>query len=567
MIKNTSSIRTRVSAPLRLAAATLLGIFFVFARWYSNYSPHWDDPAVLGASAESPIHWFTLGYSQYFLAFPEWNQPLWNFLRPGANAIVRLDQLLFRTHYAFYFLLYYLGQFLLIWIVVLLARELGVREKWLLLLAFLLAIEPAFFSTGLIQISDQFDVWCGLFTVAAFFFLTRRQYVLALISLMLAVFTKESALYAPVAAAFTVAYGTRRKVLASTMLLPLAAWVAARRFLFIAPGLKGVYAVSGSPKEFVLNAVKGMLYWPNGLLQDVTHTSLADDLLHSLRTPIFLLANVFLWILLLAIGIKLIRRDKADLLSPLTVFVWLSGALSFGVLVAHEPRFGGSIYPLELLLLAVASSALPISRLRTGSLVALCLMAPAFLWNMFSLVPRMDDHRREQDAMMRLTDALKHIGNNVDTIYILNSADSYSAPEYLARLAGISGHIVVLNQFKGCLTDSLGSTALSQIGASEMKIAAQLPPCADLVFEGLVPATFAPAVGGAMMRDDFARYTLPEARVVGHGVFVNPRFLQINLGRQLNITLEGFDPQSSALLYYDWGTGQYRCVGIQCAAP
>ena len=46
-----------------LGAVTLIGIFLYFARWYSHYSPFSDDPAVLGASAGSPIDWFTHGVS------------------------------------------------------------------------------------------------------------------------------------------------------------------------------------------------------------------------------------------------------------------------------------------------------------------------------------------------------------------------------------------------------------------------------------------------------------------------------------------------------------------------
>jgi hypothetical protein len=277
--------------------------------------------------------------------------------------------------------------------------------------------------------------------------------------------------------------------------------------------------------------------------------------------------NLFLWVILLVVGVMLMRRDKAALLSPFTVYIWMCGALSFGVLVGHEPRLGGSIYPLELLLLAVAGAALPISRWRTASLVGLCLMVPVFIWNMhtFSLTVKGEKDKREMT--LHLVDALKNYGKHANVIYILNSEPSFSGPEYLARLAGVPGRIVVLNQFGGCITGNTGSISLSQTSASEMKIGLKLPPCADLVFNSVDPITMDPAVGGTILRGDLASYTFPEARAIGRSIWVNQRLFHSNLGKQLNITLEGYDPHRSVFLYYDWMEAQYRCAGELCATP
>jgi hypothetical protein len=100
---------------------------------------------------------------------------------------------------------------------------------------------------------------------------------------------------------------------------------------------------------------------------------------------------------------------------------------------------------------------------------------------------------------------------------------------------------------------------------SEMKISVQLPSCANLIFSRLGSSTtLEPAVGGTILRGDFARYAFPEENVVGHGV-LNSQVHYLDLGRKLDITLDGFTPRRSVLLYYDWVTGRYRCVGEQCA--
>lgn len=558
------AIETRTIVPVCLGATALIGVFISFISWYSHYRPFGDDPAVLVASAASPEDWFVHGFSRYFQVYPEWSVPSTNFLRPTVNGILWLDQILFGNHYIFYFLLFYAGQVLLIWMVVRMALELGVRGKWLILLALLLAFEPAFYNFGLFSASFQFDAWCGLFTVAAFFLLSRELYWLAVLSLLAAVFTKESALYAPVAAALTVAYGTRRRVLAGTMLLPLAAWYGARRLAFGNFSVKGIDAIPNSARRILVSVTTGILRWPSGFFKDAdTHVTSVQDLLRYPSLPIFILINLFLWILLFVVGLRLFRKDSPGLLTPFTVVIWLSGALCFAALVAHDSRFGGSLYPLELLLLAVTSAVLPISRLRRASLIAICLMAPIFLWNMWRTGLAFEAARSSRDVMLRLMDGIEQNGRNAKVIYVLDSAPSFSAPEYLARFAGISGRIVVLSQFDGCVNGNGGSTSFSQRGASEIAIAVQLPTCAKLEFDGVRADILKRAGSGSILRGDFARYALPDEMVAVN--VADPSLSFVDPGRKLELTLDGFAAHSSMLLYYDWTTGRYNCVGEQCS--
>jgi hypothetical protein len=331
----------KASAPILLGGVALFGVFLAYVRCYLPYSLYGDDPAVLGASAGNPGDWFTSGFSRYFRVYPEWFSGYTDFIRPVWNGILRLDQSLFGNHFMFYFLVFCAAQFLLIMIVVLMARDLGVQTRWQVLLALLLAIEPAFFDAGLFRLSDQVDTWCGLFAIEAFFFLSRRRYGLTLVALTLAIFTKESALFAPIAACLTVAYGTRRKILAGTMLLPLVAWLGVRKFVFVSSGVNGIYVLPDSSlKGLLFEAIKGVQYWPTGFsgTQAASDILLHFDPVRSLTSLFFKLSNPLLCILLLIVGIKLFRKDRAALLSPFTVFVWMCGALSFGILVVSATQ-------------------------------------------------------------------------------------------------------------------------------------------------------------------------------------------------------------------------------------
>lgn len=562
----TGPAKKSITLPLLLAAVVLLGIFAANAHEYLHYFPYGDDPAVFLASSGSPAGWFTSGFSHYFLVYPEWSVPYTDFLRPGVNGIVRLYQILFAHHYVLYFATFYGAQFLLVWLVLLIARDMHVSQRVLFLLELLLAINPAFFNFGITSVVNQFDFWCGFFAVAALFCLRRDRFALTVLFLTLAIFTKEAALYAPIAAALTVTFTTRRRLLATTMLLPLLAWAGVRKFLF-AGSAQGLYAVPiNSPRAILLGIIKGVLQWPTGLVPDLAVKSILShhDLLHNIVPLILLATNILFWVLLVGLGMQLFRKDTAEPLAFFTVFLWLCRALSFGIIVGPDPRFGGSIYPLELLLLATASVALPLSRWRSLSSAAMCLMVPMFLWHMHAAPLEIDASGRP--LMKEQNAALKRNGTTADDVYILNSAPAFSAPAYLASLAGITARIVVLNQFDGCLSSHQAITSFKRRGDSVMDVTVQLPPCAHFLFNSVPPNVLAQAIDGKeFLRWDLAVYSLPSARITGHSVR-NAQMPEVDPGSRLNISLK-LPIDRSILLYYDWTIGSYRCIGKRCADP
>src|ERR1700761_8701849 len=127
-----------------LPALVLLAIYCFHIPFYQNYFPYGDDPALLNASNGNPAKWFTEGFSKYFVVYPEWNVPRTDFLRPGVNLIVRLNHILFGDHYSLYFATFYFAQFLVCVLVLCLARQMGVNERWQYLIGLLAAINPAF---------------------------------------------------------------------------------------------------------------------------------------------------------------------------------------------------------------------------------------------------------------------------------------------------------------------------------------------------------------------------------------------------------------------------------------
>ena len=555
----------------------LLAIYCFHFSFYRAYFPYADDPALLHASGGNATKWFTEGYSKYFVVYPEWNVPRTDFLRPGVNLIVRLNETFFGNHYFLYFASFYLAQFLICALIVCLARRMGVKEQWLFFVGLLAAINPAFIGEGLYNISFQYDIWSGLFAVAALYLILRQWYGLAVVSLTLAVFTKEPALYAPVAAAITVYLVHRRRLPAVIMLLPLLVWAWVWKFVFVGTP-HGNYALQGNPGTLLIKgAIQGFIRWPTGMVDyHVVRKILFEHSIAAHLPDLFLLLiNLFLWALLLAVGVKFAKAAlRAGPLSEqdslmLAVLIWLAGALSFGILVGYHSRFGGSIYPLEILACAVMVHSSRQRFTRAFSVVALGLLAAAFLWNARALESSDDGIVPHRDSspiftMRSLVDSLQR--HRADVVYVLNSTHSDAAPSNIASLAGVpSEELIILSEAQGCLNDSRADRPMVQQVGNTVHIVSVLPGCASNAFSGVPLSTIAQAFGGVLSRGHFATYSFPEGHVTEYGSVDKSAIASIDPGKKLDLILRPEEAKSYIILYYDWVNGKFMCAGASCA--
>jgi hypothetical protein len=579
-IPKSESIAKSFPAILRVLlvpAFILLAIYCFHFSFYRTYFPYGDDPALLHASGGNATKWVTEGYSRYFVVYPEWNVPRTDFLRPSVNLIVRLNETLFGNQYFLYFASFYLAQFLICALIVGLARRMGVKEQWLFFVGLLAAINPAFLGEGLYNLSFQYDIWSGLFAVAALYLILRQWYGLAILSLTLAVFTKEPALYAPVAAALTVYLVHRRRLPAVVMLLPLLLWALVWKFVFVGTP-HGNYALQGNPGTLLIKgAIQGFMRWPTGIVDYHAVRKMLFEHSIAARLPdlSLLLINLFLGGLLLAVGVKFAKATlRASPLSEqdrwlLAVLIWLAGALSFGILVGYHSRFGGSIYPLEILACAVMVHSSRQRLTRAFSVAALGLLAAAFLWNARAPESSDDGIVPHQDSfpiftMRSLVDSLQR--HRADVVYVLNSTRSDAAPSSIASLAGVpSEELIILSEAQGCLNDSRADRPMVQQIGNAVHIVSVLPGCASYEFNGVQLSTIAQAFRGVLSRGHFATYSLPEGHVTEYGSVDKSAIASIDSGKKLDLNLRPEEGKSYIILYYDWGNGKFMCAGASCA--
>jgi hypothetical protein len=239
----------------------------------------------------------------------------------------------------------------------------------------------------------------------------------------------------------------------------------------------------------------------------------------------------------------------------------LVGALSFGILVGYHPRFGGSIYPLEILVYAGIFHRSTYRPAHSFSALAIGSLTAAFLWSAQLKVPH---HEVSQVSSMRsLTDSLRR--QRADVVYVLNSSRSDAAPSNIASLAGTSSEqVIILSEATGCLKDGRADPPeVRQVGRA-VHIVSVLPACASYEFNGVSASIIAQAFGGVLPRDHLATYSLPGGRITEHGLVNNNAIASVEMGRELDLNLFPEEAKAYVILYYDWSSGKFLCTGPNC---
>ena len=232
------------------------------------YYPSGDEIALLVASTKmfhpSIAAWFFDGFGRFFLAYPGLSRPSTDFIRPVANATYYLNSLVFGSHYAYYLLCNYAVQAGLVFVATLVAQNVFSLSRRLCTLgAVMVLLSPAVGWQAIYYPSFIFDLMAALFVLLAFYALWKERYVSAWVLLTLAVFTKETALFAPAAVALAVwlpaqkYLSTLRRVAYSALwMMPLLVWVVVRHLAF--HGNSGIYVLrSFTLHEQLPNVVHG----------------------------------------------------------------------------------------------------------------------------------------------------------------------------------------------------------------------------------------------------------------------------------------------------------------------
>ena len=353
-----------------------LGLF-----WYSQirkyYSPISDEFSLFVNSAKPfrPVfsEWFLHGFSRYFVPYPEWSIGSTNFVRPVVNAEYYMSSLVFGTHWAWYLLSNYFIQSLLVASVVHLSlRHLRVSVFTAAGIGILCFVSPAFDNGALYSTSFAFDLLAALLVILGLNQLLSGNFIFAWAFFALALFTKETAFFSPLAAAVVIyrrstQRGPRRILVPICFVLPYAAWGMLRRIAF--HGASGVYALpADSPGTYVKRVLKDFLRWP--IPFDVPYRTTSGPHSVSLSLYVFVVMNLCFWIAVLYFAFRSLRSrmrhggvltqagdsgaDGGFLALPMiqVMLIFCTGSIAILLLIPDlQPRFGATFVPIFALML------------------------------------------------------------------------------------------------------------------------------------------------------------------------------------------------------------------------
>ena len=268
--------------------------------------------------------------------------------------------------------------------------------------------------------------------LAAFYQLLEDRYGLALALITAAVFTKETTIFAPVAAAITAFILKRDTKWSAAMLAPLLIWAAARWLAFHAV-MGGTFASPANAHDLFANIGKGMLVWPSGAVTFPFQLTGA----YGVALLAFLLVNTALWVILLYAGWQVARAlrqapEKPESKLQAVLLIWALGALSFCMLTRPQTRFGASLYVFLLLFLAYflfARSGPRYLRLLPILLLSFVTLVKGgnFLW---TAVANASAERRDEKTLFA---GLRSLPQDGRAVFVVNAPTMLSAPRFLPR--------------------------------------------------------------------------------------------------------------------------------------
>jgi hypothetical protein len=475
---------------------------------------HWED-------------WFTRGYSNYWVAYPEWPASGTGFTRPAFQFVIYLAHFALGRNWELYRIISCLAAASVPAIAFLIARTaLGLRTGLSLLAAALVVLSPPVLDCWRGGLANAHEPLTTLLVACAFLAVIARRDFLCLMLLFAALLTKENALWAPAAAAITIMLRPkpeeplrRQAIAAAAMFLPVVSWLGLR-FAFFG-GIGGTYATAG--------------YAPLGHFLALTFKKVTNlDGLFVGRTPfvtegpgalldwaIAAMGTRLLTCALFSLLALCIMHEAANRLrhvmyerrwptveAAFLVPLWAAIALAFHFALAVAwPRYAPSV-----VVFAWPALVAEIDRRRQAVLwlgfTTLCVVSTlrSYAFVEFDRPP----DPRENDAMKV---ALHQMPMATQQVYILADygAVPYAYPEYVRLILGVPAEIVRIIELNwNCGEANNFVTFDHDMADGIVKLAVTLPVCANFSLSADI-GDEALANGRRLYRSATMSYELPEA--------------------------------------------------------
>lgn len=573
----------------------------IFNYQIKYYYPTDDDFPVLAnsrvESGTAALKWITSGYSEYFIVFPEWTEPYSNFFRPVANLFFYANWRLFGEDYGKYTFLSY-GIHALGVSIVFYLSYFFLSQNFLIsfLASLIMFLSPAsgFYGDPSFSLDAMAAVWVGF----GFILLFKRYWLASTIILILGLFSKETVIYAPVAAGVVfllMNYQANKKldipVVVKSFLIvfiPLGLWIGCRIFLF--QGIGEIYALENhqSIKEIEVAIGKAFLVWPLGLLNPYNIRSMVMALLHLKlnHMPWFALIvtafNMLIWIVIL---VYLVTNGKV-LFKGLTeafikrgineeelnsgeeryffMILFCLGCLFVLFFLNLQVRFAYSFYMFLIPLLLACLNLSKNKCFRCGLISLLILYSFAGVQEIYQKTKKesRDAYIYRKDLARSLVSMIKSV--NKPRIYLVNDvvgSVGSSGAGGIGKFAGSNSDVIIVNQL--WQTDS---RSINDLNVSVLKISTEesgyrihekLPTNNSFNFSGATAKKINENIISNLWikRGNRMLYNFPELKV---GRYRLARHIPIyDFGHEMTVGILD-SPEKSAIIFFDITSKTYR---------
>jgi hypothetical protein len=541
-----------------------LGLAVFGLLWLLNtpyrqvYVPRMDDVTALadGLLLRPGAHWqdwFTRGHLYFFDAYPEWPHHETAFARPAFQFLIYLAHFVFRDHWTSYLAINYLGIAGVAAVAFAIGRTaLGLSAGASAIAALLAAASPAVLESSIWEVGWASESLASVLVGCCFLALVARRNLLCLVFLMTALLTKETAVWAPFAAALTallqheLAPAPRRRwLVAVSMLLPFMMWLALR-FAFFG-GIGGTYATAGyAPLSDFLARVG----WKLSHVQHLFITQLPPFLEGGgpaiLNLPIRIGSGLLVLILLAiwvfndgrviwSLAIAGIGNRKWPTAEPaLLVTVWAVAGLVFYFALTITSATHAALGVMFAWPVVVSA----VLRLRS---VAFWLGLPAcFVLSVTQVshflvetnLPAGLEHVvHDFRKLAAMNSSLRQVPAEIQQVYVISAEGLVPAnPDDIQGFLGMKAELIRLVDMTWSCSDKEIAVSLDRESVGGVvTLSMALPACArfEFFYSG-VDSTF--LVDNRIRRSDTITYELPEAAIVDRAGLLNP---ELEPGRRM----------------------------------
>jgi hypothetical protein len=281
------------------------------------------------------------------------NEKVTDFMRPTVNLLYYVHYILFKDNWNYYLLFNYLINSLALLLVFWISRKFLnlslIKSIFASIFFFIISSTPQFF----VYPCFISDALVGVILVGVFITCIRQRYKTAIVLLILAFLTKETAVFAPFVSSITYLFAikyqegrvTRRKIVNAAMILvlPLLFFLTLR--ILFHGGFSGTYATDslGTINQYLMSILSGLAYWPSYIVG-------YRDLIRMNPIPIaingfFVMVVGFITIIQLKRWKKFINinQKKEDVYQKLLV-IWTLGSSVLLIFLALEKRYAYTFF-------------------------------------------------------------------------------------------------------------------------------------------------------------------------------------------------------------------------------